>query len=151
MTPALCHQLYRAWQNDPALCADPADYKPFRYDPAWVDRRFARQQTPDRRYFAILADETVVGELLLKRIDRAAGTAVLSIHMQNDQVKNKGFGAWAEKLAVAYAFEQLGLRAMLADAVKTNARSRHVLEKAGFKPCGEDEQFAYYRIDRPGQ
>ena len=149
MTLALCHTLYRGWQNDPAICADPARFRPFRYDPEWVDRYFARQQTPDRRYFAILAGGTVVGEIILKRIDRAAGTCALSIHLQNDSVKNKGYGTRAEKLAVAYAFDRLGLRAVLADAVKGNARSRHVLEKVGFKPCGEDETFACYRIEKP--
>ena len=149
MTPGLCHELYRGWQNDPAMYAHPSQFRPFRYDPDWVDRCFARQQAPDRRYFAILADGAVVGEIILKRIDRAAGTCVLSIHLQNDRVKGRGFGTRAEGLAVDFAFERLGLRAVLADAVKTNARSRHVLEKVGFEQCGEDETFACYRIEKP--
>ena len=38
---------------------------------------------------------------------------------------------------------------LYADALRTNTRSQYVLEKAGFTLTGEDEDFKYYRIDRP--
>ena len=73
---------------------------------------------------------------------------MLSIHLQNDRVKNLGYGTRAERLAVEYAFDRLGLKAVLADALIGNTRSQHVLEKAGFDRIGEDAGFRYYRIDR---
>ena len=47
-----------------------------------------------------------------------------------------------------YAFEELGMTAIHADAVLKNIRSQHVLEKVGFRLVGEDETFKYYRMER---
>jgi len=148
MTREMCHALYADWQNDPAVCADLSQFRVYRYDEDAVNRYFDRQQAPDRAYFAILADGRVIGEILLKRIDRERRTCELSIHLQNDRVKNRGFGTQAERLLVRYAFEEMGMRSVRANALRGNARSRRALEKAGFSPCGEDGPFACYRIER---
>lgn len=68
--------------------------------------------------------------------------------MQNDTVKGKGFGTQAELKAVKYAFDELGMVAINADAIIKNTRSQHVLEKVGFKLVREDGDFKYYRIER---
>ena len=148
MTLERCHELYAHWQNDPAIYADVSHFQPFRYDREWVERYYARQQAADRRYFAIMRHDAVIGEILLKRIDWQEKTCVLSIHLQNDHVKNRGYGTHAERLAVSYAFEQMGMRAIYADALIGNARSRHVLEKVGFEYYKEDGVFAYYRMEK---
>lgn len=44
--------------------------------------------------------------------------------MQNDAVKDKGYGTQAERLAVKYAFDQLGMVAVNADTVLKNTRSQ---------------------------
>lgn len=72
----------------------------------------------------------------------------LSIHMQNDTVKGKGYGTQAERLAVKIAFEEMGMTAVNADTIMKNTRSQHVLEKAGFRFVGDDGSFKYYRIER---
>ncbi|MCR5556874.1 MAG: GNAT family N-acetyltransferase [Butyrivibrio sp.] len=54
----------------------------------------------------------------------------------------------AEQLAIEYAFRELGMNAVNADAVKKNIRSQRVLEKVGFKLVNEDNDFRYYRIER---
>lgn len=66
----------------------------------------------------------------------------------NDSVKNKGYGSAAERLALAYAFENLGMESVLADSVLKNTRSQHVLEKVGFVLIGVDDTFKYYRCDK---
>ena len=38
MTRALCHALFRGWEIDPAICENPAQFQPYRYEAAWVDR-----------------------------------------------------------------------------------------------------------------
>ena len=64
-------------------------------------------------------------------------------------VKNRGYGTQAEILALRYAFNDLRLKTVFADAVSRNIRSQHVLEKAGFRFVEEKEGFRYYRCNRP--
>lgn len=68
--------------------------------------------------------------------------------MQNESVKGKGFGTKAEKLALQYAFGQLGLQTVRADVLLKNKRSQHILEKVGFVEEREDDEFRYYQYKR---
>lgn len=147
MTRELYHALYRGFVNDPDIYMDMQYFAKYVYIPEQADRRFDSLQTPERVVFAIMHEGAPVGELQLKRINHERNDCTLSIHMQNDAVKNRGFGTEAEKLAVRYAFDVLGLDAVNADAVLKNTRSQHVLEKAGFVFTREDEMFRYYRIE----
>lgn len=148
MTRELCRELYRNWENDPAIYADLSRFGPYHYDEAGVDRYFDAKNEPSRVMFAIMLGNRPVGELQLKRIDHERKGCILSIHMQNDAVKGKGYGTQAERLALRFAFDELGMTTVLADAIRKNTRSQHVLEKVGFRFVGEDEMFRYYRIDR---
>lgn len=70
----------------------------------------------------------------------------LSIHLIDDSVKGKGFGTEAERLLIKYAIEDLGLHTIYADAIHRNNRSKHILEKLGFKHIYDDEDLAYYEF-----
>ena len=107
-----------------------------------------RKKPKDRKDFFVLLESEVIGELALKHIDFEKKECELSIHLQNDSVKNKGYGSAAERLALAYAFENLGMESVLADSVLKNTRSQHVLEKVGFVLIGVDDTFKYYRCDK---
>ena len=72
----------------------------------------------------------------------------MSIVLKNASYKDRGIGTAAERLAVRYAFETLDLTTLYADTVRSNTRSQHVLEKAGFVRIREDPDFRYYRIER---
>ena len=72
----------------------------------------------------------------------------MGIVLKNAQYKDRGIGTQAERLAVKYVFDDLGIPTLYADTIKTNARSQHVLEKVGFTLFREDLDFKYYRIDR---
>ena len=149
MTRELCHELYWRWTNDASIYMDMRLFRPYVYDEAAVDRYFdAKGQDTSRRLFAIMLGDQVIGELQLKQIDHDKQECTLSIHMQNDAVKGKGYGTQAERLAIKIAFDELGMAAVNADTVLKNTRSQHVLEKAGFRLAGEDETFQYYRIER---
>ena len=148
MTREMCHELYRGWENDPAICMDMAYFKPYVYSPEKTDRYFDSRQESSRILFAILSDGSVIGELQLKNIDRDKKECTLSIHLQNDSVKGKGYGTEAERLAVRYAFDVIGMDTVYADTVLKNRRSQHVLEKAGFSFVKEEGIFVYYRIDK---
>ncbi len=145
MTGELCHELFKGWENDPAIYMDTDMFAPYQYDEAGVDRYFKSKCDPSRVLFAIMRDGKPIGELQLKKIDRQNRECTLSIHMQNDTVKGKGYGTRAEKLALQYAFDILGMAAVNADTITKNTRSQHVLEKVGFRFIGEKDGFMYYR------
>lgn len=147
MTRELFHTLYRGFENDPDIYMNMQYYTQYAYNQEKVDERFDSLQTPERVVFAVMLDGAPIGEVQLKRINRERNDCTLSIHLQNDVVKNRGFGTQAEKQAVRYAFDVLKLNAVNADAVLKNTRSQHVLEKAGFMFTREDEMFRYYRIE----
>ncbi len=148
MTRELCQELYRDWQNDPAIYMDMDKFEPYQYNEAVVDRYFISKQSPSRVLFAIMKGSTPIGELQLKQIDWECKECTLSIHLQNDAVKGHGYGTAAEKLALKYAFDTLGMNAVNADTVIKNTRSQHVLEKVGFKYIEEKGGFKYYRFVR---
>ena len=148
MTRELCHELFKSWENDPAIYADMALFSPYQYDKSTVDQYFDSKQNSSRVLFAIMRDGRPIGELQLKQIDMEIRECTLSIHMQNDTVKGQGYGTYAEKLALKYAFDVLGLTAVNADTVAKNKRSQHVLEKVGFRYVKEERGFKYYRIEK---
>lgn len=123
-------------------------FKPYSYNKASVDWYFDSKNEPSRIMFAIMLDGKPIGELQLKQINWEKAECTLSIHMQNDTVKEKGYGTQAERLAVKYAFDELGMVAVNADTIIKNTRSQHVLEKVGFHFIGEDGTFKYYRLER---
>lgn len=148
MTREMCHAFYMGFRNDPAIYMDIDQFTEYEYIPANVDRYFDENQIPSRRLFAIMADDIMVGECKLKYIDWDKRECSMGIHLLDDSVKGKGYGTQAERLLLKYAFEELGMIAVNADAVLKNTRSQHVMEKVGFHYVREDETFRYYRCER---
>lgn len=149
MSREQCHELYKGWENDPAIYMNPSSLGEYQYDAEAVDRYYDTKQVPSRVLFAIVKDSKVIGELHLKYIDWMKRECTLSIHMQSDAVKDKGYGTRAEQLALTYAFTVMGMNAVCADAIIKNTRSQHVLKKVGFKFTKEENGFRYYRCERP--
>ena len=152
MTREYMHDLFREFVYDPVLFLDMSLYekaKDSAYDPQKVDALFDRHsREEDRRSFAVFLGDKVIGQVDLKHIEWGKRTCELSIHLQSDAVKNRGFGTRAEQLAIAYAFNVLGMDHILADCVDKNRRSQHILEKLGFVPVGEENGFKYFQLDR---
>lgn len=148
MTRELCHELYKGWENDPAIYMNMDLFTTYIYDENTVNKYFESKQNPSRILFAIMKDSQPIGELHLKQIDRENKECTMSIHMQNGTVKGRGYGTSAEQMAVQYAFDVLGMDAVNADAVIKNTRSQHVLEKVGFQFLREEKGFRYYRYVR---
>lgn len=143
MTRQMCHEFYKLFQNDPAI----GHYYEYVYDAQNVDRYYDSNTVPDRRLFAILVNGRIVGECKLKSIDFEKRECSMGIHLRDDSVKEKGYGTQAERLVLQYAFRELGMIAVNADAALMNKRSQHVLEKVGFRFIREDETFRYYRCE----
>ena len=143
------HEYYKNFVSDPDIFMDMSKYFEYQYSPERIDKYWETRKKPkDRKDFFVLLESEVIGELALKHIDFEKKECELSIHLQNDSVKNKGYGSAAERLGLAYAFENLGMESVLADSVLKNTRSQHVLEKVGFVLIGVDDTFKYYRCDK---
>ena len=112
MTRQMCHEFYQNFQNDPAI----GHYYEYVYTPEIADRYFDNNSVADRKLFAIMVGNKIVGECKLKNIDLKKQECSIGIHLQNDAVKEKGYGTQAERLILQYAFEELGMIAVNADA-----------------------------------
>ncbi len=146
MDRTLLHEYYKGFVMDADLFMDMSRFRAYTYAPERVDAYFDRLQSQkDRVDFLILLDEKPIGEIALKHIDETAKRCELSIHLQNDSVKNQGYGTQAERLILNYAFQTLGMETVIADSVLKNLRSQRVLEKAGFQETGRDDTFVYYK------
>lgn len=149
ITLALMQEYDRSFSPDPDLFMDMNRFTQYHYDPAVTQARYERyRQAGNRRVFLVMTEGKPVGEIMLKHIDMEKRQAELSIHLQNDTVKNRGIGTQAERLLLVYAFDTLHLETVLADTVLKNTRSQHVLEKVGFSFVREEGIFKYYRITR---
>lgn len=149
VTLPLMHEYYRGFQSDPDIIMDLSKFEAYRYDPAVAEARYhALNSAADRKDFFIMLNGKPVGELCLKHIDKERKQAELSIHLQNDSIKNRGVGTRAEQLLLAYAFDVMHLELVLADAVLKNTRSQRVLEKVGFKFVRQDGIFKRYQYAR---
>ena len=144
MTREMCHAFYKGFQNDPAI----GHYYEYVYTPEIADRYFDTNSAADRKLFAIMVNGQIIGECKLKNIDWDKRECSMGIHLRDDSVKGKGYGTQAERLILSYAFEELGMAAVNADAALKNTRSQHVLEKVGFQYVRQDETFKYYRCER---
>ena len=147
MTRKLCHEFFKDFENDPDIFTDMDLFSEYKYDISVVDRYFDSKQNENRVILAVMKEDKPIGEIQLKNIDHNSKECTLSIHMQNDAVKGQGYGTYAEKLALEYAFGQLGIAAVNADTIIKNTRSQHVLEKVGFRYIKEENGFKYYRFE----
>ena len=147
MTAEMYHAYFKEYQNDPDLYLDPGAYTAYAYDVQTVERYIQRQRDLKRKTFAIMHGEEMVGELVIKNIEPGK-CATMGLAMRNAQYKDRGFGTRAEQLAIRYVFEELDIPVLYADALITNTRSQHVLEKVGFRLIREEGNFRYYSIER---
>ena len=152
MTREKMHEMYRGFEMDPAIFEDMTLWehaKNYTYDPQKTDMLFDMRSAEEGSIaFAVMLDQTVIGEAGLRHFDPDTKECELSIHLQNDAVKNLGYGTQAERLAVDYAFDVLGAESVFAESLVKNTRSQHVLEKLGFRYLGEEEGFRQYRLQR---
>lgn len=147
MTAEMYHEYFKEYQNDLDLYIDKSAYVPYCYEEETVNQYIERQIDLKRKNFAIMCDDKIVGELIIKDIEEHK-CATMGIAMQKAEYKDKGYGTKAELLAIDYVFHELDIPTLYADSILLNTRSQHVLEKVGFRLTGEDEEFKYYRIDR---
>ena len=110
MTRAIAEAYFKEFCFDDAVFLCGQTVTQFNYSDEWLDDYLAKKR--NCVHLAVMRHDKPIGEILFKRIDPVAGTAVFSIHLQNDSVKGKGYGTYAEKLAIKYAFSELKLNGL---------------------------------------
>lgn len=148
MTKQLSRQFFQEFDNDPDIFQDIRHFTPYVYQESAVDAYWQRQRSLGRVHLAVMREQEPIGEVILKNIAPGKRHCTLSIHMKNDSVKNRGYGTQAEILALKYAFYDLGMETVFADALRKNKRSQHVLEKVGFQYLRSDKMFCYYQCSK---
>lgn len=147
MTTDMFYSYFKEYENDPDLFLEGQEYRPYEYSDEKVAKYIQRQKDLDRVILAIMCDGEIVGEIIIKNIEKGK-CATMGLALKNASYKDKGIGTEAEKLAVQYVFNELDIPILYADTIKTNTRSKHVLEKVGFTLIREDDDFYYYSIER---
>lgn len=147
MTAEKYCSFFLEYENDPDVYLPGQEYVHYEYSEEKVAKYIQRQKDLGRIPLAVLYDDEVVGEIVIKNIEPHQ-CATMSIVLKNARYKDHGIGTQAERLAVQYVFEALDIPTLYADTVRANGRSQHVLEKVGFTLVREDQDFKYYRIDK---
>ena len=140
MTSKLYHKEKINYVTDPMMCDTP-----YVYDRINAQKEYdKRVNDKNRRWFAIVKDTTVIGDVYFKNINLMSKSATLSIALTQDCYKGKGYSTSIIKKMIDYGINDLHLTSIYADAVLRNVRSQHVLEKVGFKYINEDNYLKYY-------
>lgn len=147
MTAEMYHAYFKEYENDLDLYMDKDAYTHYIYEEEKVNRYIQRQIDLGRKALAIMVNDEIVGEIIIKNIEEYK-CATLGIAMKNSNYKDRGFGTRAEQLAIEYVFNELDIPVLYADSILSNTRSQHVLEKVGFKFIKEEGEFRYYCIER---
>lgn len=148
MTKELAREYFQHFEMDPDLFTDMSKFRQYEYTPEKSDATVERYQQLGRIYLAIMLDEEPIGEVVLKHLDPENKHCTMGIHLVSDAYKNKGYGTQAEILTLEYAFHELGMETVFADAIHKNIRSQHVMKKVGFTETHRDSSFIYYRCDK---
>lgn len=100
----------------------------------WAEKRLEKGPQPERYPFSIrtLADDKLIGFLSLW-VDLIHSDAFVGIGIGDRDSWSKGFGTDAMKLALRYAFLELGLQRVSLTLHEYNSRAQRSYEKAGFR------------------
>ena len=106
----------------------------------------SRAEQEDRLDLSIIERSTEgwVGEVVLNdldRVNRSCGFRILIAAVAN---YGRGFGTEATGLALAHAFNTVGLHRVELEVYSFNPRARHVYEKAGFVHEGTKRQALFW-------
>ncbi len=101
------------------------------------------ERRTDEQIFAIEVAGTHVGNLGLHKIDRIHRKADVGIVIGEPTHWSKGYGTEAMRIALRYAFGELGLNKVSLDVLEYNTRAIHTYERLGFRPEGLHREDVY--------
>lgn len=108
MTDDNYHLFFLEYENDPDVNLPGQEYVYYKYSEEKVAKYIQKQKDLKRIPLAILYDDEIVGEIIIKNIEQQK-SATMSIVLKNTKYKDRGIGTQAERLAVQYVFEELDM------------------------------------------
>jgi ribosomal-protein-alanine N-acetyltransferase len=143
------------WEKVHEYAVDPEVYHHMPWGPnsedetrAFVERAIASQLENPRRHFELAItlreDGRLVGGGGIRADNESFRSANMGYCLRRD-AWNKGFGTEAAVGLIAFGFERLHVHRTWATCDSENARSAHVLEKAGMKIEGTMRDDAWLR------
>ena len=141
---------FMRWFNDPEVRATLEAFSPL--SRAQEERWFEAQLVADDQYvFAIEAAVEGawlhIGSVGLHRIDWKSRVTTLGLMLGDKSQWGRGFGPEATRVAVRFAFHELGLNRVELDVYEFNRRGIRCYEKVGFQHEGIRRQ-AFFRDGR---
>ncbi len=85
-----------------------------------------------KKYFVILIDDNPVGLVNFINMDQSNKTADWGFYIGNIYYLSRGFGIKIMRMAIEYAFNDLGLRSVNAEIIANNSISIYLHKKLGF-------------------
>ena len=128
-----------AWRNAPSVMAHFIYRTPLTRK-AHLNWLHNRVETGEVAQFVIYDGETAVGSVYLRDIDRNNQKCEYGIFIGDEDCRGKGIGTAAAKLALAHAFEELGLNRVYLRVFADNLGAIKSYEKAGFRYEGTFRQ-----------
>lgn len=108
------------------------------------ERRYWEEASDDADVVSVLvwADDERVGAVEFDPVDRETGVAELGFWLHPDH-QGGGYAREAATMMLDYAFTELRIHKVTANAYETNERSRALLERLGFveEGIGREEDF----------
>ncbi len=101
------------------------------------------ERRTDEQIFAIEVEGRHVGNLGLHKIDRTHRKADIGIVIGEPEFWSKGIGTEAMRVALGYAFGELGLNKVSLDVLEYNTRAIRMYEKVGFQREGVHREDVY--------
>jgi RimJ/RimL family protein N-acetyltransferase len=80
------------------------------------------------------------GEVVLNNLDRANRSCGFRILLGSAEFRDRGLGTEASRLALAHAFERVGVHRVELQVYTFNPRAKHVYDKLGFRYEGTRRQ-----------
>lgn len=147
-------ELYARWTSDSDYLRY-LDTEPARPAPASAFKKMIedRLDRADNYGFAVrtLADNKLIGFVGLWVWSWPDANAGVGIGMGDPDYRGRGYGSDAMRLAVRYAFNELGMERVTLQAVAHNARAIRSYEKVGFELIGTEREWDLRDGVRNGQ
>jgi RimJ/RimL family protein N-acetyltransferase len=107
----------------------------------WLEKDMEKE-APDQCFFTIhtLEGDRLIGFIALSSIRWSQGEAWVGVGIGETEYWGRGYGTDAMRLALRYAFMELGLERVSLDVFLSNERAIRSYEKAGFRREGIERQ-----------
>ena len=148
------------WRNKPRVQCNFIYQKPFTEEGHlhWIHT----QIEPGHAVQFIICEKSTdreIGSVYFRDIDKEKRRAEYGVFIGEDDAAGKGYGTQTARLALAYAFDKMGLQSVFLRVFADNIGARRSYEKAGFSLLEEKQEdvmidgtvrkVVFYSVEKP--